>query len=234
MIEFLNKHKKPCIIAGIVIVVVLLIIYLRAIFIPGLWHGDTFLYKQDDGSFAGSDVYAEYMLKIKPAEYGTDIEFSVNGKTNHYQVKYDNNDLNRNVEVLENGTVICKGQAIGDENNWFVIDNETGSSDLISVRVGNETPTEEELFPNYSRLYNWSVSEKYDTRGNPLMLFLIAILAIILFLDIKFPNLFWILEHRLEVDGGEPSDWYLFGQKVGRILMPIGILVCVILTFTIH
>lgn len=234
MIEFLNKHKKPCIIAGIVIVVVLLIIYLRAIFIPGLWHGDTFLYKQDDGSFAGSDVYAEYMLKIKPAEYGTYIEFSVNGKTNHYQVKYDNNELNRNVEVLENGTVICKGQAIGDENNWFVIDNETGSSDLISVRVGNETPTEEELFPNYSRLYNWSVSEKYDTRGNPLMLFLIAILAIILFLDIKFPNLFWILEHRLEVDGGEPSDWYLFGQKVGRILMPIGILVCVILTFTIH
>lgn len=234
MIEFLNKHKNPCIIAGIVIVVVLLIIYLRAIFIPGLWHGDTFLYKQDDGSFAGSDVYAEYMLKIKPAEYGTDIEFSVNGKTNHYQVKYDNNELNRNVEVLENGTVICKGQAIGDENNWFVIDNETGSSDLISVRVGNETPTEEELFPNYSRLYNWSVSEKYDTRGNPLMLFLIAILAIILFLDIKFPNLFWILEHRLEVDGGEPSDWYLFGQKVGRILMPIGILVCVILTFTIH
>lgn len=234
MVEFLNKHKKPCIIAGIVIVAVLLIVYLRAIFIPGLWHGDTFLYKQDDGSFAGSDIYAEYMLKIKPAEYGTDIEFSVNDKTNHYQVKYDNNDLNRNVEVFENGTVICKGQAIGDENNWFVINNETGSSDLISVRVGNETPTEEEIFPNYSRLYNWSVSEKYDTRGNPLMLFLIAILAIILFLDIKFPNLFWILEHRLEVDGGEPSDWYLFGQKVGRILMPIGILVCVILTFTIH
>lgn len=218
----------------IIFAIVLLFIYLRAIFLPGLWHGDAFLYKQDDGSFVGSDIYADYKMTIKPTDYGTDIEFSVNDKTNHYQVKYDKDDFNRNVEVLENGTVICKGQAKGNENNWFVIDIETGSSDMISVRVGNEAPTEEELFPNYSRLYNWAVSDKADTRGNPWMLFFIAVLAIILFLDIKFPNLFWILEHRLEVDGGEPSDWYRFGQKVGYVLMPIGMLVCVVLTFTIH
>lgn len=234
MLEFISKHKKPCIIAGIILAVVLLIVYLRAMFLPGLWHGDAFLYKQDDGSFAGSDVYAEYKMNINSADYGTDIDFSVNDKTNQYQVKYDEDDPYRNVEVLENGTVICKGKALGEKNNWFVIDDETGSSDTISVRVGNETPTEEELFPSYTRLYNWSVNEDNDTRGNPWMLFMIAVLAIILFLDIKFPMLFWILEHRLEVDGGEPSDWYLFGQKISRVVMSIGILVCVVLTFTIH
>ena len=234
MVEFVSKHKRPCIIAGIVLAVALFAIYLRAMFLPGLWHGDAFLYKQGDGSFTGSDIYAEYKMNIRPADYGTDIDFSVNDKINHYQVKYDNDDPYRNVEVLENGTIVCKGKALGAENNWFVIDAETGSSDMISVRVGNEIPTEEELFPNYSRLYNWAVSDKTDTRGEPLMLFVIAFLAIILFLDIKFPMLFWILEHRLEVDGGEPSDWYLFGQKVGRVVMSIGILVCVILTFTIH
>lgn len=234
MTEIFNKNKKLCIITGIALAVVLLILYLYAMFIPGLWYGDAFLYKQEDGIFAGSDIYADYTMNIKPADYGTDIDFSINDKTNHYQVKYDKDDLNRNVEILENGKVICKGQAIGNENNWFVIDDEMGSSDMISVRVGNEIPTEEELFPNYSRLYNWAVSDKTDTRGEPLMLFVIAFLAIILFLDIKFPMLFWILEHKLEVDGGEPSDWYLFGQKVGRVVMSIGILVCVILTFTIH
>lgn len=234
MFEFVSKHKKPCIITGIVLVVVLLALYLRAIFLPGLWHGDAFLYKQDDGSFSGSDIYAEYKMNIKPADYGTDIVFSVNDKINHYQVKYDNDDPYRNVEVLENGTTVCKGKALGAENNWFLIDDELGSSNEISVRVENEAPTLEELFPSCTRLYNWSVNEDYDTRGNPGVLFLIVLFALILFLDIKFPMLFWILEHRLEVDGGEPSDWYVFGQKVGRVVMVAGILVCIVLTFTLH
>lgn len=228
----MKPRKYICLI--VIIAVVLLAVYLRAMFLPGLWLGDTFLYKQDDGNFAGSDFYAEYKMNIKSTDYGTDIDFSVNDKTNHYQVKFNKDDPYRNVEIFENGTVKCKGKAFGSENNWFVIDDELTSSNTISVRVENEAPTLEELFPSYTRLYNWSVNEDYDTRGNPLVLFLIALFAFILFLDIKFPMLLWILEHRLEVDGGEPSDWYLFGQKVGRVVLSIGILVCVILTFTIH
>ena len=231
--NILQKYKKQCIKVGIIITIILFIVYLWAAFIPGLWHGDAFLYKQDDGTFAGSDIYADYKMAITPADYGTDIDFSVNGNTKHYQLKYDKNDLYRSVEISENGTVICKGKAVGIDNDYIVID-ETGSSDMIDIRVGNETPTEEELFPNYSRLYNWSVSEKTDTRGNPYMLFLILLFGVILFLDIRFPNLFWILEHRMDVDGGEPSDWYLFSQKVGRVVLAIGIFVCMIVTFTIH
>lgn len=233
MINILQKYKKQCTIIAIVLAVVLLAMYLKAVFIPGLWHGDAFLYKQDDGTFAGSDIYADYKMAVTPADYGSDIDFSVNGRQNKYQIKYDKNDLYRSVEISENGTVICKGKAVGIDDDYIVID-ETGSSDMIDIRVGNETPTEEELFPNYSRLYNWSVSEKTDTRGNPYMLFLILLFGVILFLDIRFPNLFWILEHRLDVDGGEPSDWYLFGQKVGRVVLAASMVVCVVLTFTIR
>lgn len=234
MTEFIKKHKKPCIIAGTVIIAILLIIYLRVIFLPGLWHQDAFLYKQPDGSFKGNDIYAEYTMKIDDTSYGKNIEFSVNGKTNHYQIKYDENDLHRNVEISENGVVICKGNAIGSENDWYVFDEKTGSSDMISIRVGNEVPKEEELFPNCSMLYNWSVRKKTDTRGEPWMLFLIALFSIIMLVDIKFPNLFWILEHRFEVEGGEPSEWYRFKQKVSYIIIPICISVCVILTFKLH
>ena len=234
MLEFAKRHKKPCIIAGIILVVIILIVYLKAVFAPGLWHGNAFLYLQKNGSFEGSDIYAQYKMKLKSDRYGTDIDFSVNDKINRYQVKYNNDDPYRNVEVLENGTIVCKGKALGAENNWFVIDDELGSSDIVSVRVGNEVPTVEELFPSYSRLYNWSVNNDFDTRGNPGMLFLIALFSIILFLDIKFTMLFWLLEHRLDVDGGEPSDLYLFGQKVGRILMFIGIPVCMVLTFILR
>ena len=234
MTTIFTKYKKQCIILGIILLIILLAIYLWAMFLPGLWHGDTFLYRQEDGSFKGSDYYAEYVMKISEAEYGKDIDFSVNDKINHYQVKYDEDDLNRKVEVLENGKVICQGKALDTGNSYIVFDDESGSSDMISVRVGNEAPSEDELFPGYSKLYSWSRLEKNDTRGNPYMIIIILILGIILFLDIKFPMLFWILEHRLDVDGGEPSDWYLFGQKVGRILMVIGIFVSTIMTFTIH
>ncbi len=234
MTNILQKYKKQCIIVGIIITVILFIVYLWAMFIPGLWHGDAFLYKQDDGTFSGSDIYAEYNMTVKPADYGTDIEFSVNSNTKHYQVKYDKNDLYRNVEISENGNIICKGHALGIDGDYIVIDDEPGSSDMINVRVGNEKPTEEELFPGYTKLYNWAVADKHDTRGQPYMLWLILLLGVILFLDIRFPNLFWILEHRLDVDGGEPSDWYLFGQKVGRVVLAIGILVCMVVTFTIR
>ncbi len=234
MTNIFTRYKKQCIILGIVLAVVIFAVYLKAMFLPGLWHVDAFLYRQDDGSFVGADSYAKYQMTVEPADYGTNITFSVNDKTNHYQIKYDDDDMNRYVEILENGNVICKGKALDTGNDYIVFDDESGSSNTISVRASNEIPTEDELFPGSTRLYNWSVSEKNDTRGNPYMTILILLFGIILFLDIKFPMLFWILEHRLEVDGGEPSDWYLFGQKVGRVIMVIGIFVCMIMTFTIH
>ena len=112
----MSKYKKQCVIIGIIFAVVLFVIYLRALFLPGLWHGDAFLHKQEDGSFKGLDYYAQYDMTIKPTDYGTDIDFTVNNKVNHYQIKYDENDMNRKVEVLENGIVICKGKAIGEED----------------------------------------------------------------------------------------------------------------------
>lgn len=233
MVEFISKHKKPCIIAGIVLAVVLLAIYLRAMFLPGLWHGDAFLYKQDNGSFAGSDIYAEYKMSIKPADYGTNINFYVNGDLKNYQIKYSDDNFERKVEIAENNEVIFTGTALAIQDEWVLRKDNYEFPEQIIVWADNDIP-HEALFPGYTKLYDWSINEDYDTRGNPGMLFLIALFSIILFLDIKFPMLFWILEHRLEVDGGEPSDWYLFGQKVGRVVLSIGILVCVILTFTIH
>ena len=234
MSELLNRYKKQCIIVSIILAVVLIVIYLRALFLPGMWYRDAFLYRQEDGSFSGSDFYAEYKMVIAHTDYGTDIQFSVNDKTNNYQIKYDENDFNRNVEIAENGNTTFNGTAYGSVDSWVLLDENHEMPDGITVRTSNDIPSEDELFPGYSTLYRWSVSDKTDTRGEPYMLFFIFLLGIILFLDIKIPNLFWILEHRLEVDGGEPSDWYRFGQKVGYVVMPLGILVCMIMTFTVR
>ena len=45
-----------------------------------------------------------------------------------------------------------------------------------------------------------------ETRGNLWFLLPMGLLALVLFLDIKFPLLFWNLSHGLAVQGGEPSE----------------------------
>ena len=71
MMNIFTRYKKQCIILGIVLAVVIFAIYLRAMFLPGLWHIDAFLYRQDDGSFVGADSYAKYQMTVKPADYET-------------------------------------------------------------------------------------------------------------------------------------------------------------------
>lgn len=53
-------------------------------------------------------------------------------------------------------------------------------------------------------------------------------------LDIIFPDLFFLLRHRLEVDGGEPSAWYREMQIFGRYACAVIIVVLLICSFTTH
>lgn len=66
------------------------------------------------------------------------------------------------------------------------------------------------------------------------MLPIIFMCFLVLFLDIKFPNLFFVINYRLMVDGREPSELYRMGQKIGRIILGITIFVCIVLSLTTH
>lgn len=73
-----------------------------------------------------------------------------------------------------------------------------------------------------------------DVRGNLTMLVYIVFALVFLILDIVFPNLFFDLKYRFAVEGGGPSDMYRSGQKFGRVLLVISIIVCIIMSFTTH
>ncbi|MBP3361324.1 MAG: hypothetical protein J6N52_10750 [Clostridia bacterium] len=203
--------------------------YIYAMLLPGLWYGDAFLYRQKDGSFAGSDYYADYLMKMSTEAEDTEILFSVNNKENKYII---NDNVQDEVKIYKNNELIFSGQSVqlGDE---YMLRDSSGDMDFdISVRAGNEPPKESELYPSNNQLYKWTLGKK-EFRGNFYMLFLIIIFAAFLFLDIRFPMLFYYIRHGLYVDGGEPSDWYRFGQKTGRFVLGAGIIVCMILSFTL-
>ncbi|MBQ3038311.1 MAG: hypothetical protein IJD30_03940 [Clostridia bacterium] len=232
MTAILSRYKKQCSFIGIALAVVLFAVYLHALFQQGLWHRDAFLYKQDNGSYIGSDMLADYKMSIEQTDDGTDILFSVNDETKHYNIIYDLENMAQKVKVLENNELIFEGNAHRMGEEYILMDDDFNMADEIVIYVDGQPLNEKNLFPGYTKLYNWAVSNEHDIRGNPAMLIIILISVVILLLDIKCPDLFWLLEHGLDVDGGEPSDWYRFGQKAGRIITIAVIIICIITTFT--
>ena len=205
-------------------------VYLYCLFLPGIWHGDAFLYlDKNSGSFSGSDKYAHYSMKITPHKNETDIEFSVNGEKRVYGITKGETTV-----ITQNGEQVFSGKAYPMDDYAVLVDDDGKLSNEITVTAGNDPPSTEELFPTLGTLYSWADGIAADTRGNPWLALLILLVSALLALDIIFPDLFFLLRHRLEVDGGEPSAWYREMQIFGRYACAVIIVVLLICSFTTH
>lgn len=238
MTRFEDRRKKILTIAAVTALVILFFIYLYAVSRPGVWHGDAFLYRQKDGSWRGSDAFANYEMQITYGFECTQIRFAVNDTVNDYNVFHTpiHNTPQWDIEITENGASVFKGKTVSTSPVMLLDENENLDIHFSVSTTSDffEVPTTEELFPTYSKLTAWSFGESYSVRGNLVMLIMIFIFALFLGLDLAFPLLFFSLKHGLDVTGGEPSYYFLTQQKIGRVILVIAIVVCVILTFTMH
>lgn len=239
MTDFLKKHKKTCIIVGIIAAVIVFAAYLFALFLPGYWYGDVFLYKEK-APFDGMEVYsgrdavnkADYELTMIKDGKTTYVVFTVNETERSYEITSDDSvNYNPDVTIVENGEKVFSGTA---RSGILVDENGELFETAIVITHDSYEPTEEELFPSYTWLYGVSQNEKAEIRGEPIWLISIIIIIAVCVFDMKYPDFFWTLEHSLEVKGGEPSDFYRFIQKAGWVTAPIVIAVFMILTFTLQ
>lgn len=222
-----KQHKKICFTILAIISFLLIGLYLSVLYEPGFWYMDTFLTKQTDGTFAGSDAYDSYRLKVDRTDNSATVTFSVNELTKEYLIT----DITTEdaVYIYENDTLVFHGQKIRMSDSEYMLLGYDGYEDgNIRIFASGIPRNPEDLLPSYSWLYNRAAYTETETRGEPGMLFLILLLIIILTLDIVFPDLFFILSYQPFVNGGEPSDWYRSRQKVGRLFMIIGILICIV------
>ncbi len=239
MSEFFSKHKKSCIIAGLIIGAVIFAVYLFALFRPGFWYRDAFLYKQK-APFEGMEVYSGkdrelgYRYEMTMAKDGikTYIVFSVNETERLYEVISDNSkNHNPDVEIYENGELVFKGTSFS--GMLFDLNEEPFvETPEINFYVNGNVP-EGELLPTYNWIYEVSQRVKTDIRGNAIWLIFIAVFAGTIALDMIYPDLFWELNHRLSVEGGIPSDYYRFIQKAGWVLSPFIIIALMIASFVV-
>ena len=222
-----EKHKKVCLITAGVLVFLLIGLYLSALYEPGYWYMDAFLTRQEDGSFAASDAYGSYRLKVDRADDSATVTFSVNDLTKEYLIT--GTVTGEDVHIYESDTLVFHGRKVRMNSSQYMLMGYDGyDTDSIRIFASNIKPDPEELLPSYSWLYSRASSDEAETRGEPGMLLLIIFLGIFLTLDITFPDLFFTLNYRHYVTGGEPSDWYRTSQKIGRGIIAIAILLCIV------
>ena len=216
--------------AAALAVAVLLAVYLWAALRPGVWLRNAFLYQQADGSFSGRDFYGRYALDITSAPGETDVQFCLDDVPTRYRICTENSS---HVEIYREEQLLFSGGAQGEAWDALLWKDSGGLADDICVVVNGEY-TQEDLQPSCQWLYNVAVGGRRETRGDVSFLVPMALLAILLVLDVKWPRLFWQLRHGLEVSGGEPSEWYFTCQKMGRTAMALGIVLLAVASFAVH
>lgn len=206
-------------------------VYLFAALRPGVWLRDAFLYRQADGSFSGRDDYAAYTLQLSGTESEAEAAFTLDGETRHYRIEAKDG---AEVKIYQDGALIFTGSALGDPGDAILWREDDGDlADEVKVIVNGEYQ-KADLWPSCGWLYNVAVGGRRETRGSVALLLPMGALALLLFLDLRFPLLFWNLRHGLEVSGGEPTDWYYSMQRMGRITDIVGIFVLAALSFVLH
>ena len=216
--------------AAALAVAVLLAVYLWAALRPGVWLRNAFLYQQADGSFSGRDSYGRYALDITSAPGETDVQFCLDDVPTRYRICTENSS---HVEIYREEQLLFSGGAQGETGDALLWKDSGGLADDICVVVNGEY-TQEDLQPSCQWLYNVAIGGRRETRGDVSFLVPMALLAILLVLDVKWPRLFWQLRHGLEVSGGEPSEWYFTCQKMGRAAMALGIVLLAVASFAVH
>ena len=140
-----------------------------------------------------------YALSVTPTPNGADITFTANDETRTLQV-----------------------EQMGD---FFTLIDENGEAEL-PFRILYSNQDEDDLFPTNYELYGWTREIQTGIRGEPMFLFFAALFGIPLFLDIRYPDLFFELRYRRYVDGNcEPSEYYRFWQVIGRVISAIAIVI---------
>ena len=220
MKAFVRTHKWKLIV--ITLIAVFCAIYLWAAYQPGLWLQDVFLYRQEDGSFQGSTGDIEYVMQLKSQDGYSEIIFTRDHITRRYEVFYDK----VNLSILQDGESIFAG-TYTNQNGFTMFSSPDDPYIGIDIYASAVAPD----FPSRSWLFHRAIDPDTHTRGNPSMLFVALFFGLLLYLDLRFPDLFFHLKFMWHVDGGEPTTWYRAMQMVGRFLLIIAILVCLIKGF---
>ncbi len=218
-----------------IVIIALLCLYFYLFFQKGILFHNEFLVQDK------KDNVIEYKGKIN----GRDIKITVLGdimKTNSSTITYDLKDKysyiykvnitdnfqeNRDIKILENNLPKFIGKY--KPTNTIIALWELNGDPVIELDYHDDF-----LRVTNSHIAETAFKDNVIKRGNIGVLFYTIIISLILFLDIKWPLLFFQLSHSLSVEDPKPTDFYIVTQKISRVIGGISIIILLIFSLTTY
>ena len=214
--------KAKGIIVGILLFV-FVIAYLYMFFLPGIWHGNAFLYKKNDETYTGADFKHNYVLRRSITDESIDIIFTVDEKKVEYQI-HQNVEIGGRVFAIvisKNGRQVFSNSPVYDGQYYMLTD---WSGNFYEVNSSGVILITGEGFPTYTQIVNWSLQESTVLRGN-LQIFYILIAAVVLLC------LSYLLPRLLQAS---PHSGFAHKAKGLRPILWGATVILAVLSFVIH
>lgn len=230
----LDKKKIFYIILALVTALIF-IIYLVLMFQKGIRYDGHFLRRVEENHWEGN-VYGLPMTITKTASDDNNIAltFSRDGETLFYSVVYDEAaSPKEQIKIYSDEDIIFTGYwAYRDWENktGWLLDSLDNAASSVTIVVNNHID-EDAWIPTNSQIASIALLQVETLHGQPAMLLIIILFAIILALDIIFPKLFFYLRYSFAVDNPEPSQFYYQMQIFGRVILCFGIVCLMIMSF---
>jgi hypothetical protein len=230
--EIITAFKKSRVLQGIVglLLLLLLVVYFRIFFTTGIIVDDTFLKK----TIRSSEI--DYTGK---SEFGT-LEVTVQGHRNkdstsivtyhlpnqiyrQFTVQLvDGSDWSRGITSISDsyGKSVDIIRYTSEEPFLYDVNGEPMIDINGMTYFSGENPYENSYKVNLKNVADTATYSRELIRGNYVYLIFAVILIGFTLIDIRFPLFFFHMRYALSVDNPEPTDWYLFLQKVAWHVYP--------------
>ena len=218
-----------------IILIVILIFYLRLFLTTGIRYDDTFLKKDvvaSETHYDGNSSYGALHIevnKLNNNKNSVEVIYDLpQGINQHYLVNFTDVDTwNLGINIKNDaGEVLFEGTYQKDQP--FLIDKngEPFVEDAIQIIMNEESPYNSDYKIYLKNTADLACFSTESVRGNYALLIVAILLLIIIVIDIRFPLFFFYLRNFLSVKDPEPSDLYLFIQ---RISWYVGLVIVIIL-----
>lgn len=226
-IRHVIKQNKPLKVTLIIFAILSVAYYLLLFFTPGAKFNETFLsrhVKNGMTSYTGSDYYGEYRITVTPI-------FSEGTKVN--QVRFElPRQIDQTYEVsftpLANREFYIN--EIKDEKNQIL---EAPSMFQMSTEVGYVDPFPTNYTVPYYIIGDFATMQHDTLRGNPVFLIIGVMLLIGGIIEMVNPLFFFKLKYMFDVRDPEPTDFYMWCQKIGIIIGLSAGVICLTLALLI-
>lgn len=217
------------------------VFYFRLFFSTGLYMDSTFLKKEVDGMetyYVGKSVDGHFFIKVK-GEKDKDSAVEVvyrlpNDIVREYTVVFkEAANWDAGIDTIKDHAGKVHKIGYYDRESPFLMDEDGeiifNDGDFLGVYINGESI--------YNRYYSINLKSVADVayghsdtfRGKP-EFFVPAILFIgVALVDMRFPLFFFYMQNILDVRKPEPSDFYLFMQRLSWVVLPVlGVILLII------